>query len=156
LVTGGVGDAVNETATSIESIAQSTNKETILLRYPQMLLIFAEASTMAGAGPTTEGYAAVNQVRTRAGLPNLTPGLSKTAFRDSVVFERAYEFAGEFALGMRWFDIQRLQMLPQIVAARSPLENPIPAGTDFSTKYLAPIPFAEMSRNPSWKQNIGY
>lgn len=156
LVSGGIGDAVDETATTIESIAQSTNKETILLRYPLMLLIFAEASAMAGNGPTAEGYAAVNQVRTRAGLPNLTPGLSKTAFRDSVVFERAYEFAGEFALGMRWYDIVRLQLLPQITAARSPLENPIPAGTDFSTKYLAPIPFAEMSRNPSWKQNTGY
>jgi hypothetical protein len=150
------GDAVSETANTIEVINGSTNKETILLRYPQMLLIFAEASTMAGGGPTAEGYTAVNQVRTRAGLPNLTPGLSKTAFRDSVVFERAYEFAGEFALGMRWFDIQRLQMLPQIVAARSPLENPIPSGTNFSQKYLAPIPFAEMSRNPAWKQNDGY
>ena len=98
----------------------------------------------------------MNQVRTRAGLTNLTPGLSKTAFRDSVVFERAYEFAGEFALGMRWYDIVRLQLLPQITAARSPLENPIPAGTDFSKKYLAPIPFSEMSRNPEWKQNAGY
>lgn len=156
LVTGGVADGVVETANSIEAINGFTNKETILLRYPQMLLIFAEASAMAGSGPTPEGYAAVNAVRTRAGLPNLRTGLTKTAFRDSVVFERAYEFAGEFALGMRWYDIVRLQMLPQITAARSPLENPIPAGTNFSNKYLAPIPFAEMSRNPNWKQNAGY
>lgn len=150
------GDAVSETANTIEVINGSTNKETILLRYPQVLLIFAEASAMAGGGPTGAGYAAINQVRTRAGLPNLTPGLSQIAFRDSVVFERAYEFAGEFALGMRWFDIVRLQMLPQIVAARSPLENPIPAGINLNQKYLAPIPFAEMSRNPDWKQNPGY
>jgi hypothetical protein len=50
-------------------------------------------------------------------MPNLTPGLSQTAFQDSVVQERAWEFAGES--GMRWFDIVRLQMLPQIIAARN-------------------------------------
>ena len=150
----GKADGVQETATTIEDMQPSTNKETTVIRYPAVLLNFAEASAMAGGGPTAESYAAVNQVRTRAGLPNLTPGLSQTAFRDSVVFERAYEFAGEF--GVRWFDIVRLQLLPKVVAARNPIENSIPTGTDFTKKYLAPIPFREMSLNPEWKQNDGY
>lgn len=148
------GDGVSETETAILSINPSTNKVYDIIRYPLVLLAYAEASAMAGGGPTAASYDAINQVRKRAGLPNLKTGLSAAAFRDSVVYERAYEFAGEF--GVRWFDIVRLQLLPKIVAERSPLENPIPASTNFSQKYLAPIPFNEMTRNPKWVQNEGY
>lgn len=154
LVTNGVGDGVNEDATHLYTIQPSTNAETIISRYAGVLLDFAEASDMAANGPTGASYTAINQVRTRAGLPNLTPGLSATAFRDSVVYERAYEFAEEF--GVRWFDIVRLQLLPQVAASRDPSENPIPGGTNFAQKYWAPIPLAEMTLNPSWKQNDGY
>jgi hypothetical protein len=146
-------DGVKETDTSILSINPSTNKALDILRYPLVLLDYAEASAMATGGPTTASYDAINAVRARAGLPDLTPGLSATDFRDSVVFERGYEFAGEF--GIRWFDIVRLQLLPTINAQRSPLENPI-IPTDISTRYLAPIPFNEMLRNPDWTQNAGY
>jgi len=154
LKTGGTGDGVNETATALLSIQPSTNMETVIVRFPMVLLDYAEASAMAGSAPTAASYAAINQVRARAGEAPLTPGLSATAFRDSVVFERAYEFAEEF--GVRWFDIVRLQILPQVIASRDPVENPVPAGTDFSKKYLAPIPYGEMNLNPAWKQNDGY
>jgi hypothetical protein len=147
------GDGVNETATAINTIQPSTNKETIIVRYPQVLLDFAEASAMAGSGPTTESYDAINEVRTRAGEPPLVTGLSASDFRDSVVNERAYEFAGEF--GMRWFDIVRLQMLDQITTGRDPAENPLTHPVD-QTRYLAPIPYSEMVLNPDWKQNDGY
>jgi hypothetical protein len=147
------GDGVNENDTQIISIQPSTNKSTDIIRYPQVLLDYAEASAMAG-GPTAASYAAINQVRARAGEQPLTPGLSQTAFRDSVVRERAYEFAGEF--GMRWFDIVRLQLLPAVIAARDPKENGIPAGVNVANKYLAPIPFNELTLNPQWKQNDGY
>jgi hypothetical protein len=150
----GVGDGVTETATALLSINPSTNKATDIIRYPLVLLDYAEAVAMAGGAPTGQAYTAINQVRHRAGLPDLTPGLSGTAFRDSVVYERAYEFAGEF--GIRWFDIARLQLLPQINAARSSLENPLILTSDLSTRYLAPIPLNEMYRNPNWKQNPGY
>ena len=148
------GDGVKETATQIIDMQPSTNKATIIIRYPQVLLDYAEATDMAGGGPTGAGYAAINMVRARAGETPLTPGLSQTAFRDAVVNERAYEFAGEF--GMRWFDIVRLQLLPAVIAARNPVENSIPAGINVADKYLAPIPFTEMTLNPQWKQNAGY
>lgn len=148
------GDGVNETATTIISIQPSTNKALDVIRYPQVLLDYAEASTMAAGSPPQTAYDAINKVRARAGEAPLTPGLSGTAFRDAVVYERAYEFAGEF--GMRWFDIVRLQMLPAIIAARDPSENSIPTGVNVAQKYLAPIPFGEMSLNPSWVQNAGY
>lgn len=153
------GDGVSETATSIASINPSTNKALDIIRYPLVLLDFAEASTMASGTPSSDAYAAINLVRARAGEQPLVAGLSGTAFRDSVVFERAYEFAGEF--GIRWFDIVRLQLLPQIIANRDPSENSIPAGVSgnpaiLSEKYIAGIPFSEMIANPKWTQNPGY
>jgi starch-binding outer membrane protein, SusD/RagB family len=162
----GDGDGCRETDTSIISMSGNTNKSNDIIRYPIVLLDYAEASAMAAGAPTAEGYNAINLVRTRAGLPDLTPGLSDEQFRDSVVFERAYEFAGEN--GIRWFDIVRLQMLPQVIAARNtefnddyvlrPKENSIPAKyiADPSHAYLAPIPQSDMDLNPTWKQNPGY
>jgi len=154
LVTNGVGDGVNETDSTILSITPSTNKAMDFIRYPLVLLDYAEADDMASGSPSGADYNAVNLVRARAGLPNLTPGLSQTAFRDSVVQERAWEFAGES--GVRWYDIVRLQMLPQIIAARNPLENPINTSNPLGTRYLAPIPIADMNNDPNWTQNAGY
>ena len=154
LVTNGVGDGVSETSTAINSIQPSTNKVMDFIRYPMVLLDYAEASDMASGGPTAQSYAAINMVRQRAGEPNLTPGLSQAAFQDSVVTERAYEFAGEN--GVRWFDIVRLQILPQVIAARSPLENPINPTGNLQDKYLAPIPAGDLAADPNWVQNAGY
>jgi hypothetical protein len=148
------GDGVNETATQLLSIQPSTNKSLDVIRYPQVLLDYAEAANMSEGSPSGAAYAAINLVRARAGEAPLTPGLGQTAFRDAVVYERAYEFAGEF--GMRWFDIVRLQLLPQIIAARNTVENSIPGGTNVAQKYLAPIPFSEMAINTQWAQNAGY
>jgi hypothetical protein len=156
LVQGGVATGINETDSTIISMNPSTNKTQDIFRYPLALLCYAEGSDMAGSGPTTDSYAAINQVRARAGEAPLTPGLGQIAFRDSVVFERAYEFAAEY--GIRWFDIQRLQLLPQVVAARSAVENPITANNlaAIQTKYYSPIPINEMEKNPTWAQNPGY
>lgn len=153
------GDGVSETATSIAYMNPSTNKALDIIRYPQVLLDYAEASTMATGNPSPDAYAAINQVRHRAGLGDLVSGLGGIAFRDSVVFERAYEFAGEF--GMRWFDIVRLQLLPQVTADRANEPNQIPTSitsnpTILQQKYLAPIPFRDMNLEPGWTQNPGY
>jgi len=153
------GDGVSETATSILAINPSTNKALDIIRYPLVLLDYAEAAAMATGNPSSSAYAAINLVRSRAGEPPLVTGLSNTAFRDSVVVERGYEFAGEF--GIRWFDIVRLQLLPQVIAGRDPSENSIPAGvsgnpTVLQQQYIAPIPFSEMITNPKWTQNPGY
>lgn len=75
----------------------------ILVRYADVLLSLAEAIN-ENAGPTAEAYGLVNQVRNRAGVPDLTPGLSKQAFKDSLFLERRYELASE---GHGHFDSQR-------------------------------------------------
>ena len=163
-----LGDGCKETETRLMEMNPSTDKTLDLIRYPMVLLNYAEASAMAGS-PTATSYDAINQVRRRAGLPDLTPGLGQNAFRDSVVFERAYECAGEF--GVRWFDIQRLHLLPRVIAARlvgsypdnratgweNPINPKVLSDAAFrDTRYLAPVPGDEMQRNPNWTQNPGY
>jgi hypothetical protein len=148
------GDGVSEKWDTIYSIHPSTNKALDLIRYPMVLLNYAEASAMASGSPSVDAYNAINMVRQRAGELPLTPGLSAADFQDSVVKERAYEFAGE--TGIRWFDICRLQILPQVIASRSSLENPVNPAVNIQDAYLAPIPIKEMLLNPAWTQNAGY
>ena len=66
----------------------------VILRHADVLLSQAEAINEL-SGPTGEAYALVNQVRTRARIPNLTAGLSRAAFKDSLFVERRYELAME-------------------------------------------------------------
>lgn len=111
-----------------------------LIRYAQVLLTFAEADARSGS-VSNQAYTSINSIRTRAGLPNLS-GLSPAAFITAAVNERSWEFAGEYT---RWFDLVRLQMLPQINAARDPSEVPIIG----SVKYTIPIPTSDVNLNPN-------
>ncbi len=74
-----------------------------VLRYADVLLMFAEAENEV-SGPTGAAYNAINQVRNRCKMPNLSSGLSKDQFLDSVYLERRLELCFE---GHRWFDLQR-------------------------------------------------
>ncbi len=112
----------------------STNSPVI--RYSDILLILAEAS-----GPTTEGYAAVNKVRARAGLGNLNPSLSLQAFRDAVVDERAFELAFE---GDRLFDLRRTNTMEKVLVQK--YGKSITSGA-----YFFPIPQRELDTNPLMK-----
>jgi hypothetical protein len=112
-----------------------------LMRYAQVLLTYAEAQARAENAPNTQAYDCINTIRSRAGLAPLS-GLSANDFIDAVVNERAWEFAGEY---LRWFDIVRLQLLPQINAARDPSENAVIG----PVKYTLPIPGGDKLLNPN-------
>jgi hypothetical protein len=92
------------------------NRTNQLIRYAEVLLIYAEAQAMADNGPNALAYDCINRIRNRAfaGLGStgkeLPPGLSATAFRDSVFVERGWEFAG-FEHASRWFDLQRFELV---------------------------------------------
>lgn len=75
----------------------------ILIRYADVLLSLAEAVN-ENAGPTEEVRGLVNQVRRRAGVPDLPMGLTKAQMKDAIFLERRYELAGE---GHGHFDSQR-------------------------------------------------
>ncbi|MBN9385860.1 MAG: RagB/SusD family nutrient uptake outer membrane protein [Chitinophagaceae bacterium] len=110
-----------------------------LIRYSEVLLTYAEAQAMS-SGPDASAYDAVRQVRSRAGLPPLSAGLSQADFRDSVVAERGWEFAGEF--GVRWFDLVRTETVQKANANRDASEASLinqPSDANH-TYYWAPVP----------------
>ncbi|MGN6639318.1 MAG: RagB/SusD family nutrient uptake outer membrane protein, partial [Mucilaginibacter sp.] len=100
------------------------------------------------SGPTIDAYGTINQVRERARLPDLTPGLSQSDFRDSVYRERRWEFVQE---GQRWFDLVRTGRLVESVK-----KVPAKAAAISDKDNLFPIPQAEINVNPSLTQNPGW
>lgn len=112
---------------------------TFIIRYPEVLLTYAEAKAMS-SGVDVSAYDAINQVRQRAGLSALQTGLSQSAFRDSVVAERGWEFAAE--CGIRWFDLLRTEAVQKANASRDAGEVPlIKQPSDAAhTYYWAPVP----------------
>jgi hypothetical protein len=113
---------------------QQTSANTPILRFSDVLLIYAEA-----CGPTADGYTAVNRIRARAGLGNLPPSLSVTDFRNAVIQERSWELCFE---GNRLFDLRRSHQMESI------LEN-LYGKTITGDPYYFPIPQAEVNQNPN-------
>lgn len=96
-------------AVSIPS-ANNSNANWIVLRYADVLLMLAEA--MNENGKTAEAHAYINQVRARAGLPDLV-GLTQQEMRAAIEKERRLEFNGE---GHRWFDLVRWGKAYEVLA----------------------------------------
>lgn len=88
-----------DNATSTQSIVQWP-----YLRLAEIYLTYAEALNEFNNGPTAEAEEAINTVRERVGLKPIPSGLSRDAFREAVLTERACEFGFE---EVRWFDIIR-------------------------------------------------
>ena len=84
--------------------AHVTNINWYLLRYSDVLLLYAEALNELNLGPTPEAYEAVNMVRRRgfgldytiaSDVADLEAGLSYEDFQKAVRDERGWELAGE-------------------------------------------------------------
>jgi hypothetical protein len=135
------------------------------LRYPDVLLGLAEAINAQG-GPTAEAYSAVNLVRARAKIPNLTPNLSAAQFRDSVSLERRYEFAmemhGVFDSRRNWtWAKSRVEANMATISAanKSPFTSSVEKfdGRPINDKWkLYPIPSHACELNPELQQNPGW
>ncbi|QEH42659.1 RagB/SusD family nutrient uptake outer membrane protein [Chitinophaga sp. XS-30] len=122
-----------------------SNSPVLMIRYAHVLLIYAEAQARSSAAPDTEAYNAVNAVRFRAGLGDLTPGLGTDDFIKAVIDERAWEFAGEWN---RWFDLVRLDMVAEANANKH-ADDLKPAGPITQQHYWMPIPGADALVNPN-------
>lgn len=116
-----------------------------IIRYAHVLLIYAEAQARADGTPNSDAYAALNAVRDRAGLAPLS-NLSGTAFADSVVNERAWEFAAEGTT--RWFDLQRLEKVEEANAGKNAADLP-PIGAISKSDYWFPVPLTDANINPN-------
>lgn len=143
-----------------------------LLRYSDVLLMYAEAENELNNGPTPEAYAAVNQVVRRGfGKPVNTAdptidwsGMDYTAFREEMYRERSRELAYESLRKgdlVRWgiFYKQMKECLADAnkAAAFNDLKHAKATfGNVMVRDVVWPIPSAEIALNPLLKQNPGW
>ncbi len=121
-----------------------------VLRFADVLLLYAEALNEVGYQATGEAFTNLNLIRSRAGVSGYTPTqlATKEAFRSAVINERRLELALE---NDRWFDLIRTGTA---VDALKVTGITMPA---YRTVY--PIPQSEIDtyNNPtSFAQNQGY
>ncbi len=103
--------------TSVTGTAQNLAIDWPMLRYSDILLMFAEADNELNGSPSAEAVNAVKQVRDRAYVGNLgqagTIPTDKTGFFNYIVHERLLEFGGE---GLRKYDLIRWNLLATKIA----------------------------------------
>ena len=126
-----------------------------LLRYADVLLMFAEADNLINGGPTQDAVDAVNLIIDRANdgvanpdHPRVTTGMSMAEFDAAVIQERCYELFFEFD---RWYDLVRKEILCEAFVDHADV-YPNCDNND----YLWPIPQADLRLNELMTQNPGY
>jgi starch-binding outer membrane protein, SusD/RagB family len=143
----------------------------IYYRYTEVLLGYAEAQNEA-VGPDASVYSAMNAIRARVNLPDLTPGLTQAQMRDAIRRERRIELCFE---NKRFHDMIRWGIAHQVLGQKlhgMKIENTVPANNSgvwkytpvelitparFAMKqYLHPIPQTALAQNPKLVQTPGY
>lgn len=141
-----------------DEVAQTTTANSDLnwpvIRYANVLLTYAEAANEVG-GPTANVYAAVNAIRARAELDDLS-GLTQQTLREAIWKERWYELCFE---NKTWFDMVRLRKAYDVETKQ--FEDYVghrftygPVVTE--RELLFPIPTSEVRNNTNLSQNDGY
>ncbi|CAL1519036.1 RagB/SusD family nutrient uptake outer membrane protein [Chitinophaga sp. MM2321] len=118
--------------TDPQSLTNRTSANLYLMRFAEAALTYAEA-----AGPTTEGYKWVNNVRERAGLQPLQTGLSPKEFREAIWQELTWELAFE---GHGLFELRRTNRVVQGITNKQVKQE---------YAYFYPVPQREVDLNPN-------
>lgn len=122
-----------------------SSKNLPIIRYAEVLLIYAEALNEQLSGPSAAAYEALNQVRSRAGISSLNPGHNQLVFRELVLEERRKELVFEY---QRWFDLVRQgpeYYMEKLHAAGKTLAAP--------RHIHFPTPQRELNINPNLQQH---
>jgi hypothetical protein len=143
--------------------AFNTNRNDFVMRYAEVLLIYAEASGRSG-NETPAAWEALNQIKRRAeGLPFVTPSAkdypSTGNIADLAYTERKWELAGEY---LRWNDLVRMEKVAEAMTNRTKVTSKNSAGVVLkesndivgstgTDNYFAPIPQNEVALNPNLK-----
>ena len=122
-----------------EYVGQNHTALIPVIRYSDIALIYAEAD----GGEDSRSYDMVNTIIRRAGLSDISSGLTKENFREAVLKERKFEFMGEFE---RFYDMRRTGTVESAFAAVGVTLLP---GID---PYFFPLPIKETEMNPGIKQ----
>ncbi|SDM09648.1 Starch-binding associating with outer membrane [Daejeonella rubra] len=137
---------------------RNNNLNVPLIRYAEVLLIYAEAQNEAG-GPNMAAYDAFKRIRDRAQLSTPAFGTyNQSTFREAVWRERWHELCYE---GITWFDMVRLRKVYN--ESTNGFDNFVghinkSTTQPLQTKHLLfPLGIQEMNNNPNLKpQNPGY
>lgn len=135
--------------TSNNSFSANGGEDFVLMRYADVLLMYAEALNET-SGPNAEVYETLNKVRARANMPDFADGFSQDQMRDEIKHERKVEFFMEgtrYYDLLRWRDAEEVLLMPDISESRS---------FDASKHYLWPIPQFAIDQSPGIVQNPGY
>jgi len=120
-----------------------------LLRYAEVLLIYAEAANEAADTPPGKAYQYLNEVYQRATGQEAPAGMDKEGFRSFVLAERAREFVLE---GVRRFDLLRWGIYLDVMNSIGIGQNNI-SKTRVRRNLLLPIPVGEMNSNKAITNN---
>ncbi|GJM29032.1 MAG: membrane protein [Cyclobacteriaceae bacterium] len=154
----------------VERTNSRNNRNDYLMRYAELLLIYAEASGRSG-NPNSDAWEALNKIKRRAaGLPFDTPDASVDVtsgdLAELAYTERKWELAGEY---LRWFDLTRMERVAEALnndyrnSSTSLGTNPDNVenfgkpiiepnqitGSTGTDNYFAPIPLSEIEINPN-------
>lgn len=88
--------------------AAKRNLNIPILRYADVLLMYAETQNFLNDGPTDAARQALKEVRDRAGIGALPIPADRQGFEDALIQERKWEFAGEFMLRTDLIRMNRL------------------------------------------------
>jgi hypothetical protein len=125
------------------SVNDDTENDWPILRYPDVLLMLAEAQ-----GYNQNSLDLVNSVRPRAGLPNYTLATvtNVAQFEQALSTERRIEFAFE---NQRWFDLVRFNTTLTTITAEQTIKDHF--ADEYQTHYrlyTAPVlPLAQLQSN---------
>lgn len=134
--------------TSNNSFSNNGGEDLVLMRYADVLLMYAEAVNET-SGPTAAVYEAVNKIRARAKMPPFPEGLNQDQMRDEIKHERKVEF---FLEGTRYFDLLRWRDAETVLLKVTNESRTFDPGTH----YLWPIPQFAIDQSPGLAQNPGY
>lgn len=126
-----------------EPNAGNSEQDFPVMRYSELLLIYAEAQAELGNLPVANEY--LNMIKNRANLPSVDIN-NLEAFKEELLLERRKEFVAE---GQRWFELVRT----------GELEEKVQNAKDIQVNqryYLFPLPQEEVDVNPNLSQNPNY
>lgn len=146
------------------SVSGQTPQNWIVYRFAEVLLMYAEV--LNEQDRPAEARPFLNQVRDRAGLPDITSN-DKIVLQAAIRHERRIELAFE---NKRWHDLVRTGEAVTVMNAfgdrvianpekyyYAPGDTPPPNAFNVTTNSsIYPIPVTEMVINPSLTQNEGY
>ncbi|WP_205686972.1 RagB/SusD family nutrient uptake outer membrane protein [Chitinophaga rhizosphaerae] len=149
-------------------ISQYVARPFVMFRYAEVLLNYVEALNECSPGHADIALY-LNEIRNRAGLPNVAAGLGQAEMRARIRHERRVELALE---NLRYFDTRRWKIAEQTDGGPFYGMN-VEAGTKLAdlvfyqrtvferrifrkSYYLHPIPQSEIDRDPNLVQNPGW